>query len=286
MTHSCKPNNGILSIQSHVVYGYVGNKSAVYPLQCMGFDVWPIHTVQFSNHTEYGAWQGEIFTAAHIRNLVQGLYDLGVADQCRAIVSGYLGSIEIGEEVFSIVKEFKSLNPNLVYLCDPVFFNPRCCVKPEVQDFFKNHIFGDVITPNQFEAEQITGVTIKDAKDLKRAAHILHDKGVKIVFITGVELCGFSENESYIFGSDGKRHFIVPTKKYHLPLHGTGDLFAALFLGHYLKTESWPISFQHAVFHLDPIVQHTVDQGLDELQILSCNYRVADQSRLPQLTHI
>ncbi|GAK73834.1 pyridoxal kinase, partial ['Chrysanthemum coronarium' phytoplasma] len=114
-----KPKN-ILSIQSHVVYGYVGNKAAVYPLQNMNFDVWPINTVQFSNHTGYQKWQGQIFNKQNIVDLVEGLFALGVEKQCQAILTGYMGSLYICEAVLEIVARFKRTNPDILYLCDPV----------------------------------------------------------------------------------------------------------------------------------------------------------------------
>jgi pyridoxine kinase len=122
--------DSILSIQSHVVYGYVGNKAATYPLQSMGFDVWPINTVQFSNHTGYRKWQGKIFSAEQIIKLVDGIFDIGQQHKCKAILSGYMGSSEICNAVSQIVQKFKNFNKNIIYLCDPVIGNNNCYVKP------------------------------------------------------------------------------------------------------------------------------------------------------------
>src|SRR5439155_14949046 len=85
----------ILSIQSHVVYGHVGNSAAVFPLQRIGVEVWPVHTVQFSNHTGYGQWRGEVFGSDLVRLIVLGLDERGALSECDGMISGYLGSGEI-----------------------------------------------------------------------------------------------------------------------------------------------------------------------------------------------
>lgn len=131
----------------------------------MGYDVWPVNTVQFSNHTGYGKWQGIIFSKEHIGNVIQGIEDLGVADRCAAILSGYMGSSEICQEVYATAKRFKARNANVLYLCDPVIGNNSCFVKPEVLHFFKSNLQADIITPNQFEAETLSGISINNAQD-------------------------------------------------------------------------------------------------------------------------
>jgi pyridoxine kinase len=195
----------ILSIQSHVACGYVGNKAATYPLQAMGYDVWPVNTVQFSNRTGYGKWQGAVFSAEHIRNIINGIEDLGEAGKCKAILSGYMGSAETCEEVQRAARRFKKLNKELVYLCDPVIGNTNCYVKPEVLDFFKKNLSADIITPNQFEAEILSGVKITDTESIKVVAKIFHELGIKIIVITGVKFLDASDDSSYIFVSNEQR---------------------------------------------------------------------------------
>jgi pyridoxine kinase len=260
----------ILSIQSHVTYGYVGNKAATFPLQSMGYDVWPVNTVQFSNHTGYGKWQGEIFSKEHIRNIVKGLEDIGVIDQCEAVLSGYMGSDEICFEVMDIVKYLKSKNEKLIYLCDPVIGNTHCFVKPEVLEFFKNNLRADIITPNQFEAETLSGIKIVDNTTLKQTADYFHSSGTKIVVITGLNF----QNQFSIFASDGKNQILIPIKEYafSIPVNGTGDLFSALFLGNYLKTKSIEVALQRSVYFMDKVLQNTLRSGGRELQVTSTHY--------------
>ena len=110
----------ILSIQSHVAYGYVGNKAACFPLQLLGHEVVNINTVQFSNHTGYGKWQGQVFTAEHIDKIISGLEDLEVLGQCNALLSGYLGDASLGSSILTAYHKIKAVNPGIIYCLDPV----------------------------------------------------------------------------------------------------------------------------------------------------------------------
>ena len=141
----------VLSIQSHVVFGCAGNSAAVFPMRRMGLEVWPVNTVQFSNHTQYSAgWQGMVMPNGHIRQLMAGLADIGVLGQCDAILSGYLGSREQGR-ILAAVAHLKALNPNARYFCDPVMGHPDkgCIVAPGVADFLKNRALAcaDLLAP-------------------------------------------------------------------------------------------------------------------------------------------
>ena len=106
----------ILSIQSHVAYGHVGNSAAVFPLQRIGVEVWPIHTVQFSNHTGYGGWTGRVFDAGMIRDVVAGIEARGVLGECDGVLSGYMGSADIGAAILDAVATVKRANPAAILL--------------------------------------------------------------------------------------------------------------------------------------------------------------------------
>ena len=101
----------ILSIQSHVAFGHVGNSAAMFPLQRIGIEVWPIHTVQFSNHTGYGGWKGRVFDAGMIREVVAGIEARGVLGECDGVLSGYMGSADIGAAILDAVATVKRANP-------------------------------------------------------------------------------------------------------------------------------------------------------------------------------
>jgi len=272
----------VLSIQSHVAYGYVGNKAATFPLQSMGYDVWPVNTVQFSNHTGYGKWQGTIFSSEHIKSVIQGIEDLEVADKCVAILSGYMGSSEICHEVAATVKRFKARNANVLYLCDPVIGNTSCFVKPEVLHFFKNYLQADIITPNQFEAETLSGIIIKNVQDLKNVANYFHKLNVKIVIITGVKVQDLENNGLYVFISCEQGYAVVKTKEHDfvIPPNGSGDLFSALFLGSYLATNDGIESLRRTIYFMELVMHNTFQAGSRELLVTSINYSSFDQQSL------
>ncbi len=268
----------ILSIQSHVTYGYVGNKAAVYPLQAMGYDVWPVNTVQFSNHTGYGKWKGQIFSAEHIVDVIDGIEELGVMDDCEAIISGYMGSLEICKVVSDAVMRFKKQNKALIYLCDPVMGSKNCYVKPEVLKFFCNELSADIITPNQFEAEMIAGITIRSVSDLEAVANHFHMRGVKILVITSVELDG----GIYVLVSEQNGKYLVAIKNHEAQINGTGDLFSAVYLGSYLKHGNALLATQHAVYYTEQAINATIETSSRELQVLKVGYDLFENEKLPQ----
>jgi pyridoxine kinase len=257
----------ILSIQSHVVYGYVGNKAAVYPLQKMGYDVWPINTVQFSNHTGYGTYEGEIFSREHIRKLVDGLEAIGALKGCKAVLSGYMGSGDICYEVANTVKRVKEQNQSAIYLCDPVIGNNSCYVKPEVLSYFKDNLCADIITPNHFEIEVLSGIKICNMKDLEEAAIKLHERGIPIVIVTGAE---FIEGKlvNYVSSKSVSGYVKQDKVSHHVNINGTGDLFSALFLGYYLLTNDPLKSLRKASSGTMSAIKRTVLKNKRELQII------------------
>lgn len=274
----------ILSIQSHVAYGYVGNKAAVYPLQSMGYDVWPVNTVQFSNHTGYEKWQGTVFSAEHVQSVIEGILDLGVINNCKAILSGYMGSGEICHVVAETVSKFKSLNKEVIYLCDPVIGNNHCYVKPEVLEFFKKRLVADIITPNRYEAEILSNIQITNADTLKATSDYFHDLGVKVVVITGLKVAAISSELCVFISYDDKR-YIIPTKEYDftIQVNGTGDLFSALFLGRYLATKNPILALQQVMYYMEKVLYNTMKAGSRELKVLSVKYDGAEFDSLQKI---
>ncbi len=153
----------VLSIQSHVAYGHAGNASAVFPLQRLGIEVWPVHTVQFSNHTGYGAWTGRVFDGQAVEEVVGGIADRGVLGSCDAVLSGYLGSADIGHAVVQSVAQVRAANPGAVYCCDPVIgdVGRGVFVRPGIEEFMRDVAVpaADVVTPNHFELDLLSGRT-------------------------------------------------------------------------------------------------------------------------------
>src|ERR1041384_7982611 len=173
----------ILSIQSHVAYGHVGNASAVFAMQRLGVEVWPIHTVQFSNHTGYGEWTGRVFEAALITEIVEGIAQRGVLGQCDGVLSGYMGSAETGAAILDAVARVKAANPKARYCCDPVIgdVDRDVFVRPGIPEFMREHAVptADIVTPNQFELDHLTGCKSTTRRDALVAIDALHALGPK-----------------------------------------------------------------------------------------------------------
>src|SRR3954447_13666572 len=180
----------ILSIQSHVAYGHVGNASAVFPMQRLGVEVWPIHTVQFSNHTGYGAWTGRVFDAPLIEELVDGLAVRGVLAACDGVLSGYMGSADIGNAVLSTVARVRAANPGALYCCDPVIgdVDRGVFVRPGIPEFLRDHAVpaADIVTPNQFELDYLSGLESATLAAAGEAVSRIQRLGPRVVLVTSL----------------------------------------------------------------------------------------------------
>jgi pyridoxine kinase len=189
-------NPKVLSIQSHVVSGYVGNKSATFPLQLLGFEVDAINSVQFCNHTGYKKVAGQILSEKDLDDLAGGLQQNGL-DFYSHLLTGYIGAESFLRRVCSLVKHLKSVNPNLIYVCDPVMGdNGKMYVPDDLLPVYKNLVLplADIITPNQFEVELLTDVKINNVDDAWKAVDVLHSKGCRTVVVSSTEL----GNEKYL----------------------------------------------------------------------------------------
>jgi len=242
----------ILSIQSHVVYGYAGNTAAVFPMQRLGHEVWAINTVEFSNHTGYGSWKGKVLGGELAEELVTGLEERGALPRCEAVLSGYMGDAAVGRAITGAVKKVRAVAPKALYCCDPVMgdVGRGFYVKPDIPDIFKNELvpLADIITPNQFELEALTGLETQDINNARRAIDILHEKGPGIVLVTSYHngkpggwmpsVPPGDEKRIGMLASDKSGVYSISTPE--LPIGagmaGSGDITASVFLSRYLET--------------------------------------------------
>lgn len=265
----------ILSIQSHVAYGYVGNRAAVFPLEVMGHEVSFINTVQFSNHTGYGEWTGEIFSAGHIRDVVKGLHNRDVIGNYAALLSGYLGSAALGAVVLETVQEIKAANHNAFYCCDPVMgdVGRGIFVQDDIPAFFRDHALklADIITPNQFELGLLSGMDTGEQKDILAACAALHAKGPAYILVTSMESAQTPEDEiAMLLSVKGGAQWVVKTPKiaFETPPNGAGDMTAALFTGHIMNGELPETALEKTAASVYGIFQKTEALGRRELAII------------------
>jgi pyridoxine kinase len=270
------PPPSILSVQSHVAYGYVGNRAAVFPLQRMGFDVVAVNTVQFSNHTGYGAWTGQLFTPEHVREVLDGVEARGGFAETRAVLSGYLGDPGLGRVVLERAAALKARDPSVIHVCDPVMgdVGRGFFVKPGVPEFFRDEAAprASVLTPNQFELEYLTGRNIETLEDAVAAAAALHARGVATVLVTSLERRGAGAGRIEMLVSDAREgRFLVETEKLALDPapNGSGDCTAALFCGARLKGYGAAEALGRTAAAILAVFRATAAQGTRELALIA-----------------
>jgi pyridoxine kinase len=272
----------LLSIQSHVAYGHVGNAAAVFPLQRLGVDVWPIHTVQFSNHTGYGDWSGQVFGAALIRELVAGIAQRGVLSECDGVLSGYMGGADTAEAILDAVAAVKRANPAARYCCDPVIgdVGRGVFVREGIPEFMRDQAVpaADVITPNQFELDYLSGrasVTLREARDAVKA---VHDLGPRAILVTSLHTQETPADAIDLLASDAGGCFRLRTPKLPLAVNGAGDTIAALFFAHYLRSQRIDEALSRAASAIFGVLARTADAGAREIQLVAAQDEIVNPS--------
>lgn len=229
----------ILSIQSAVAYGHVGNSAAVFPLQRIGHEVWPVYTVNFSNHTGYGAWEGPLIPAEQVRKIIQGIEDRGALARVDAVLSGYQGGDDIADVIVDTVAGVKELNPNAVYACDPVMGNAKsgCFVSDNIPPLLRDKVVpvADIITPNQFELGYLTGKEATDLDSTLEAVEAARAMGPDTVLVTSVTRPDQPEDTVEMLVVDSHGRWLVQTPRLAFKRNGSGDVTCALFTGHYIE---------------------------------------------------
>ena len=274
----------ILSIQSHVAYGHVGNDAAVFPLQRMGVEVWPIHTVQFSNHTGYGSWKGRVFDAGMISEVVAGIEQRGVLEKCDGVLSGYMGSADIGGAILDAVTTVKRANPEAKYCCDPVIGDVGCgiFVREGIPEFMKAMAVpaADVITPNQFELNYLSKRTSGTLQQTRDAVKAVHDLGPRAILVTSLHTEETPEDSIDLLASDESGRFVLRTPKLPLAVNGAGDAIAALFFAHYLFSGNISEALSRAASGVFGVLVKTADSGAGEIQLVVAQDEFVNPSRL------
>jgi pyridoxine kinase len=274
----------LLSIQSHVAYGHVGNSAAVFALQRMGVEVWPIHTVQFSNHPGYGDWQGRVFDAGLIRELVGGIEQRGVLNECDGVLSGYMGGADIGAAILDCVATAKRANPAARYCCDPVIgdVGRGIFVARGIPEFMRDKAVpaADIVTPNQFERDYLSRRASKTLAQARDAVKAVHDLGPRAILVTSLHTQETPEDAVDLLASDEKSCFRLRTPKLALLVNGAGDAIAALFFAHYLRTGKIEEALSRAASAIFGVLAKTAAAGAPEIQLIAAQDEIVNPSRL------
>jgi len=274
----------LLSIQSHVAYGHVGNSAAVFPLQRMGVEVWPIHTLQYSNHPGYGEWQGQVFEAGLIRDIVAGIEKRGVLGECDGVLSGYMGSAEIGTAIVDAVATVKRANPSAHYCCDPVIgdVGRGVFVREGIPEFIKEKAVpaADIITPNQFELDYLAGSESKTLAEVLAAMKIVHGLGPRAILVTSLHADDTPEDSIDMLASDETGRFRLRTPRLELMVNGAGDAIAALFFAHYLRDGKIQEALSKAGSAIFGVLSKTAEAGAPEIQIVTAHQEIVEPSKV------
>ena len=263
----------ILSVQSSVAFGHVGNSAAVFPLQRLGFEVWPVNTVALSNHPGYGAWRGQVSAAETVADLLAGIAERGVLPGCAAVLSGYLGTVETGVAILDTVAQIKAANPEAVYCCDPVIGDRDggTYVRSGIAAFFRDRALAraDIATPNHFELETLSGRRVESLDDALGAVDMLKQRGPRIVLVTSLERSDAAAGTSEMLVAENGAAWLVATPALPIAVNGAGDAVAALFLGHYLLTRSTEQALAAAAAAIFAVIEATQSAGTRELQLIA-----------------
>ncbi len=274
----------ILSIQSHVVYGHVGNDAAAFPLQRLGREVWPLMSVQFSSHTGYPGWRGRAFDAGMIDECVAGLEAIGVLKDCAGLLTGYLGKPEIGEAALRALARLRAADSDAAWCCDPVIgdVGRGPYVAPEVADFFRDRAapLATLVTPNAFELEWLAGRPVGTLAEARAAIGAILARGPKVAAVTSLALDDTPADALDILAGDRTGLWRARTPKLPIAVNGAGDLFAALFFHHWLDSGSTPAALSRAVSSVLGVVAATLSAGRRELALIDA------QAELPRPSQV
>ncbi|SEQ43315.1 pyridoxal kinase PdxY [Microlunatus flavus] len=273
----------ILSIQSSVAYGHVGNSAATFPLMRMGVEVWPVLTVHFSNNTGYASWRGPVLSADDVRDVVRGIDDLGVLGECDAVLSGYQGAAGTGRAVLDAVALVKQRNPAALYCCDPVLgdVGRGFFVAPGIPELMRDAVVprAQVVTPNQFELEFLTGRQVRTLAEAVSAAQAARELGPDVVLVTSVDVEDAEPGTLDLLVATGTGTWRVTTPRLDGIFQGAGDLTAAVFLARLLQTDDPADAVAWTASVVFGVLDTTRRSGRRELQLVSAQQELVEPSR-------
>jgi len=262
-----------------VAYGHVGNSAAVFPLQRLGHEVWPVLTVHFSNHTGYGDWRGPMLPPDDVAEVITGIGDRGVLGTCDAVLSGYQGDPAMGAVILDAVATVKAANPEALYCCDPVMgdVGRGMFVRPGIPEFIRDEVLphADVLTPNHYELDFLTGRTTTTLDQVLAAADAVRDRGPRHVLVTSVLLADRATETLDVIAVSDAGAWAVTTPMLPISPNGGGDVTAALYLAHLLESRSPATALGRTTSSVFAVLEATLAAGSRELAIVAAQEAIA-----------
>ena len=270
----------ILSIQSSVAYGHVGNSAAVFPLQRLGHEVWPVLTVHFSNHTGYGEWRGPLLAPDDVRDVITGIEERGVLGEADAVLSGYQGDPAVGAVILDAVTRVKELNPEAVYCCDPVMgdVGRGMFVRPGIPEYLRDTVVprADIITPNQFELDFLAGRTTGTLAEVLDAVDVVREGGPRDVLVTSVLHADIPDGTLDLVAVSDQGAWAVNTPLLPITPNGCGDVTAALYLAHLRTSRSPEAALASIASSVFAVLEQTIAAGTREIQLVAAQDALAE----------
>ena len=273
----------VISIQSQVAFGHVGNSAAVFPMQMHGIDVIAVPTTLLSNRPGYPTIRGRVLEAQLVADLLLGIRERGAVETCQMILSGYLGSPDIASVVADFVARAKAGNPALRYACDPVLGDRDrgLFVQPDIPPFVRDRLcaLADIVTPNHFEFEFLCGAEARTIDQVIARAAELIARGPSTVVVTSAELADTLDGQIDTIAVERSRAFRVTTPKLPISPNGTGDLFAGLYVSASVRGADTPDALAHAVSAVFAVLERTAARGTEEMRIVESGDLLAHPKR-------
>jgi pyridoxine kinase len=249
-----------------------------------------VHTVQFSNHTGYGEWRGRVFDGPAVDEIVEGIADRGVLGTCDAVLSGYLGSADVGHAVVEAVAKVRAANPAAVYCCDPVIgdVGRGVFVRPGIPELMREVAVpaADIVTPNHYELDLLSGATTKSLASVKDAVAAVQELGPRVVLTTSLVADDTPDDAVDLLASEGGRHYRVRTPRLDVSVNGAGDAIAALFLAHWLDTGSAGSALERAASSVFGLLRRTEEAGSREVLLVAAQEEFVAPSRTFEVTEV
>ena len=269
----------VLSIQSSVAYGHVGNSAATLPLQRLGIGVWPVNTTHLSNHLGHPTWRGGAADTAVVADIVAGIEELGVLGECDALLSGFLGAAALGAVVLDALEIVRAANPGAIFALDPVIGDDGIgiYVPDGVPEFLRDRLLprADIITPNRYEVEFLTGRKIKGVDDALASMAELRSRGPGLVVATSIPDAD-DAGATITLAADGTGAWLVRSPRLNTAVHGAGDMFSALFLGHALRGAAPGEALSRTVSSVHAVLAATARAGAREMLLVETQDALVD----------
>jgi pyridoxine kinase len=266
------PGPHVISIQSQVVHGHVGNSAAVFPMQALGICVAAVPTTLLSNHPVYPTMGGRVLDAGLLEDLLRGVEERGLIAAASAILTGYLGSAENGAVVADFIARAKALNPDLLYVCDPVIGDEGAgiFVAPGILEVFRDRLvpLGSILTPNQFELEVLAGASARTLGDLSAAAGRLGRR----LAVTGCALADTPKGAIETIVCEGGVAQRLATARLPIKPYGAGDLFAGLLTAHLVRGDDLLRAGKKAAAGVHASLRRTLALRSYELRLAAADF--------------